>query len=118
MSIWKVFRVTLAKPIDHELVLEFSLSNLNHRNSSHVETLYTLPREGLMKGALPAFQSQQEATNKFFLSAVLFSDTVIDVIRRELRRLAPDVRTQPDEVKQALVNDVLKREVSRRPEGG
>jgi hypothetical protein len=108
---WNVFKVIFGKPIDHELVLSFNLSESSPRNSAHIELLYHLTREGLLKGALPAYQTQREATNKFFLSAIILSDTIIDSLRRELRRLAPDVKIQPEEIRAALTNEVLKREV-------
>ncbi len=108
---WKVFRVIFGKPIEQELVLEFDLMSLNPRNSTHIEQLYYLTREGLLKGALPAYHSQQEATNRFFLAAIIQSDAVIDVIRRELRKFAPDVKVQLEDIKTNLVNNVLKREV-------
>jgi hypothetical protein len=108
---WNVFKVIFGKPIDHELVLSFNLSESSPRNNAHIELLYHLTREGLLKGALPAYQTQREATNKFFLSAIILSDTIIDSLRRELRRLAPDVKIQPEEIRAALTNEVLKREV-------
>jgi predicted type IV restriction endonuclease len=109
--VWHVFKVIFNKPIDHELILTFNLSESSARNSAHIELLYHLTREGLLKGALPAYQTQREATNKFFLSAIILSDTIIDALRRELRRLAPDVKIQPEEIRAALTNEVLKREV-------
>ncbi len=109
--VWKVFKVIFSKPIDNEMVLDFNLSELSPRNSAHIELLYHLTREGLLKGALPAYQTQREATNKFFLSAIILSDAIVDALRRELRRLAPDVKIQNEEIRDALMNDVLKREV-------
>jgi hypothetical protein len=109
--VWRVFKVIFAQPIDHEIVLDVDLLSLSHRNSGHIETLYHLTREGLLKGALPAFHTQQEATNKFFLAALVLSDPVVDVLRRELRRLAPDVRIDSGNLRSALTNEVLKREV-------
>lgn len=35
----------------------------------------------------------------------------IDVIRRELRRVSPDVRIDSAQIKDVLVNEVIKREV-------
>lgn len=39
------------------------------------------------------------------------SNPVLEVIRRELRRISPDVRIDLGQIKSVLVNDVLKREV-------
>jgi hypothetical protein len=35
---------------------------------------------------------------------------VVDVLRRELRRLAPDVRIEADQIREVLTQEVLKRD--------
>jgi hypothetical protein len=110
-EIWRVYRVTFAKPIDSELVLEINFSQLNPKKSSDVEILYHLTREGWMKSALGEFQAQKQALSRFFLGAMVMSPPVLEVIRRELRRLSPDVRIDIEQIKSALAQDVLKREV-------
>ena len=110
-EIWRVYKVTFAKPIDSELVLEINFSPLNPKKSSDVEILYHFTREGWMKSALGEFHTQQQALSRFFLGAMVTSPPVLEVIRRELRRLAPDVRIDIEQIKSALMQDVLKREV-------
>ena len=41
----------------------------------------------------------------------MLSEPVLKVVRRELRRLSPDVKTQLREIRTALSQEVLKREV-------
>ncbi len=106
---WKAFKVLFGKPIEQELVMDIDLLNLSPRNSAHI--LYPLTREGLLKGALPAYHTQQQATNRFFLGAIMLSEPVLDTVRRELRRIAPDVKVRVDEIRSALMSEVLKREV-------
>jgi len=40
------------------------------------------------------------------------SDVVVDVIRRELRRLSPNVKIEVEQIRDVLVNEVLKRDVT------
>jgi hypothetical protein len=47
-------------------------------------------------------------TNKFNQRC----DPILQVLRRELKRLSPDIRIEIDEIKAALIADVLKREVT------
>src|SRR3954470_21480489 len=47
--LWKVFRVIFAKPIEAEPVLEVDLLTLSAKNASHIESLYLLTRESMMK---------------------------------------------------------------------
>jgi len=110
-EIWRVYKVTFAKPIDSELVLEINFSQLNPKKSSDVELLFHLTREGWLKSALGEFQAQKQALSRFFLGAMVLSNPVLEIIRRELKRLSPDVRIDIAQIKSVLVQDVLKREV-------
>lgn len=89
-EIWRVYKVTFAKPIDSELVLEINFSQLNSKKSGHIELLFHLTREGWMKSALGEFHTQQQALSRFFLGAMVLSTPVLEVIRRELKRFSPD----------------------------
>lgn len=110
-SIWKVFRVIFAKPIDAEVVLDIDLLSLNHKDLSHLESLFLLTRESMLKSGLYAYHDQLQATNKFYLGAVLLGDAVLESMRRELRRLSPEVKVQIEDLRSALKQEVLKREV-------
>ena len=108
---WRVYKMTFAKPIDAELVLEFSLSELNSKKAADLEIVYRLTREGWIKSALGEFHTQQQALNRYFLGALVLSDPVLEVVRRELRRISPDVRIDMEQIKDVLLQSVLKREV-------
>jgi len=110
-EIWRIYKVTFAKPIDSELIVEINFSTLNPKKSGDIELLYNLTKEGLMKSALGEFHTQQQALSRFFMGAMVVSNPVLEVIRRELRRISPDVRIDIEQIKSVLVNDVLKREV-------
>jgi hypothetical protein len=108
---WKVFRVNFGKPVDQELVLALDLLSLNPRTPSHIESLYPLTREGLLKSALSDYHIQRQAMSRFSLAALLLSEPVLKILRRELRRLSPGVNVDIEEIKEVLTNEVLKREV-------
>jgi hypothetical protein len=108
--LWKVFRVIFAKPIDAELVLDIDLLTLNPKNGGHLESLYLLTRESMLKSGLYAYHDHLQATNKFFLAAVVLSDPVLETVRRELRRVS-DAKVELDELREALKQEVIKREV-------
>jgi len=109
---WKVFKVTFAKPIGQELVLFIEFCSLNARTAKDVESLYLLCKEGWIKSALGEFHTQKEALNRFLLGAMILSEPILQVLRRELRKLSPDVRVDTQEIATVLVNEVLKREVT------
>lgn len=110
-EVWRVYKVTFAKPIDQELVLELRFSELSPKKSADIEFLYHLTREGWLKSSLGEFHAQRQALSRFFLGAVVLTDPVLDVVRRELRRLSPDVKIDTGQIRSALMQDVLKREV-------
>ena len=109
-NLWRVFRVIFSKPIDAELILDIDLLALNPKTPSHIESVYLLTRESMVKSGLQAFHDHLQATSRFYLGAVLLSDPVLETVRRELRRLS-DVKLELEELRDALRKDVIKREV-------
>ncbi len=110
--IWQVYKVSFAKPISQELVLQINFLELNLKNENDVENMYLITKEGVSKSALGEYQVQRQVLSRFFIGAILVSDTVLDVIRRELRRLSPNVRIDSDQIKTVLLQEVIKREVT------
>lgn len=110
-EIWRIYRITFAKPILSELVLEINFSALSPKKIGDIELLYNLSREGLMKSALGEFHTQQQALSRFFMGALVVSNPVLEVLRRELRRISPDVRIDLPQIRTVLMSEVLKREV-------
>lgn len=108
---WRVYHIVFAKPIDQELVLEIDFCALNSRTESDIELLYLWCKEGWQRSVLGEYHTQRQALSRFFVGAMLQTDPVLDVIRRELRRVSPDVRIDSAQIKDVLVNEVIKREV-------
>lgn len=110
-SCWRVYHVLFKKPIEHELVVSFDLLSLSHRASSDIETLGLLAKEGWQKAHLGEYHSQKQALSRFALGAMLLGDSILDAMRREIRRVAPEVKVTNEEIRSALMTDVIKREV-------
>ena len=108
---WQIYQVTFGKPIQNELVLAFDLLALNPRSSADIDTLGLLAKEGWQKVRLGEYYSQRQALSRFVLGALLLSNPVLNVVRRELRRLSPDVRITSEGIEAALRQEVLKRDV-------
>jgi len=49
--------------------------------------------------------------SRYFIGAMLLSDAVVDVVRRELRRMSPDVKIDVEQIREVMLQEVLKREV-------
>ncbi len=108
---WCVYHVLFTRPIQQELVVDIDFSSLNPKSDSDLEMIYLWCKEGWQRSALGDFHTQKQALSRFFLGAMVLSDPVLEVVRRELRRLTPGVRIELDQIRAVLVNEVLKREV-------
>jgi hypothetical protein len=108
---WRAYKVGFGKPITHELVVEINMLELNVRSDAHVDLLYLLSKEGWQKARLAEHHSQREALSRFMMGAIISSDAVLEVLRRELRRVSPNIRVELNEVREVLLNEVLKREI-------
>lgn len=108
---WRVYHLTFAKPIDSELVVDIDFSALNPRLEADLDLLYLWCKEGWQRSVLGEYHTQRQALSRFFIGAMLQTSPVLEVIRRELRRVSPDVRIDVDQIKDVLLNEVIKREV-------
>ncbi len=108
---WCVYHVVFSRPIAQELVVDIDFLTLNPKSESDIETLYLWCKEGWQRSALGDFHTQKQALSRFFLGAMVLSDPVLEVVRRELRRVSPDVRIDIEQIRAVLLNEVVKREV-------
>ncbi len=108
---WLVYRIGFGKPIEHTLIAEVDLSLLNPRKDDDLALLWLLSKEGWLKSHLEDFAAQQEALSKYSIGALVCSEAVVSVLRRELRRLNPDTRIDVEQIEAVLRTDVLKRDI-------
>lgn len=107
---WEIYRIKFERPIDCEHICSINILELNPRKSEDIERLYLLCKEGLAKDAIDEFHEHTQNVNRFVVAAIVQSDPVINVLRREIRRLAPTAKVSTDEIAD-LLPDVLKRDV-------
>jgi predicted type IV restriction endonuclease len=109
-AVWRLYKLQFEKPISFDRVVEFNLLELNLRASDSLEVVGLLAKECWQKSIVTEYYEQRQALSRFTLGALLLTDTVVDVIRRELRRVV-SVKVDVEELRHALQNEVLKREV-------
>ncbi len=107
---WEIYRIRFEQPVHHEEVCVFEFLDLSPRKSETHETLYLLSKEGIGQSAMEAFHEHVQVVNRFIVGALVASDPVLSVIRRELKRLAPDCGVTTEELARILP-DVLKRDL-------
>jgi hypothetical protein len=109
--VWQVRRISFEKPIRADLVLDLNLIELSTKRPNDIQMLWLLSREGIQKAGLASYHAQREALSRFTLAALLQAPPVLEVLRRELRRVSPDAKIQTSEIQDVLLNEVLKRDV-------
>lgn len=108
---WRIYKVVFGKPIDQELVCEFDFLTLDPKDENHLQLLFLLTKEGWAKSSVTEYHEQKQALSRFFVGASILSETVLAAIRRELKRVSPDVRIDVAQIRDVILADVMKREV-------
>lgn len=112
---WQVYKVIYGEAPGEELVFEFNFLELNHRSVSDLEKLHLITKEGIVRCCLDDYDVHMQAMSRFSLAATILSEPVIDVIRRELRKLSPGAKITVEEIEEALKKYVFKGEVVEDP---
>lgn len=113
---WKIYKVRFEKPIKTDLVCEFTLTDLKLKNQNDLDKLFILCKEGLKKNAIDEFTQHKMIVNKYYIGAIIQSDPVLDIIRKELKKVDVLHKVENDEIKTLIINEVLKREILESPE--
>lgn len=114
-SIWRLYQVIFAKPIDKRLLVEIDLTTVDLKKEDQLERLFLLTKEGFVKGAHVELRDRQDATSRYLLAALLTqNDSVVSAIRRELRRVV-DVLVDDADIIKVLTDEVIKRDAMEGP---
>lgn len=109
--IWRVYKVTFSKPIEAEVVVDTDLLALNPREAATIDLLGLFAKEGWQKARLAEHHAHKQLLNKYTLAAAILSEPVLDVVRRQLRRVSQDIKISEEDLRESLRNEVIKREV-------
>jgi len=107
---WRIYHVIFAKPISQDKVIEIDFIQLKPKDD--FETLYLWSKEGWKRTALEEFEAQRQALSRFLIAATVLSDPVLEVIRRQLKKVAKLNRESSDiKIEISQIKDVITREV-------
>ena len=108
---WRVYKILFTKPIQHIPVLEFDFLKIRSKSSDDLELLFAVSKEAVSKCSLDDFFTQKQATNKFMIGNIILTDIIMSGIRKELKSIYPEIKVTTDEIKNVLLQGVLKREI-------
>ena len=114
--VWRLYYVVFKKPIDKQLIAEIDLTAIDCKNDAQQSLLFLFTKEGFTRDAQVEMRDLKDATSRYLLAAlILKNDSVLDAIRRELRRV---VKVNVDEAQIAAVlsAQVIKRDALEGPE--
>lgn len=108
---WEIYRIKFERPVSHDLLTQFNILDMRPRKKEDQEILFLLCKEGLTKAVIEEYHEHVRSVNKFVISAILQSGANLNLVRRELKRVAPGIRVDIDEIQSIMLSDVLKRDV-------
>jgi predicted type IV restriction endonuclease len=109
--LWEIYRIRFEKPLNYDLVSSFDFLELNPRKADVREKLFLLCKEGLTKAVREDFYERVQSVNRFVIGAIVLSDGVVNVIKRELKKISSGLKIENTEIEAILQNEVLKRDV-------
>lgn len=108
---WKLYRIRFEQPIDFDLVCRFEFLEMNSKKESDQERLYVISKEGILKNTREDFYEKVKCFNKYTVAALLLSESVVNLVRRELRKYSSGIKIENAEIERVLKNEVIKREL-------
>ena len=108
---WEVHRVNLEGKVENELLFKIDFMEINPRKSDQQELLFLLCKRGIQKDLIDEFYEYRQSVNRYTIGALILSDPVISLIRRELKKFKTGIKAEADEIRTLVEQQVLKREV-------
>ena len=109
-AIWRAYRIKYEQPIDYELAFTIDLLDPAGTSAETLELLYLLSRGCSGGKEIDRFWQQKEATSRYVLAQLLLGDAMLAALRREVRRLAPEVKVTTQDLAKVLQGELLKRD--------
>ncbi len=108
---WQIYRLRFEQPIAWDLVARFDLSAVSPKNERDMERLVIVTKEGVEKGAREDLFEKIQCVNRFVAGALILSNSVVSVLKREFRKLADGISIEDAEVVALLRDGVLRRDL-------
>lgn len=108
---WRLYRIKFAQPIDFEEISSFKVPDINLKNEDDCKKLFLLCREGITTDAMDVYHQHTQILNKFVVAQIVLAEPVVGAIRREMKRLFPELKVDQEHISEMLSNEILKREV-------
>jgi len=108
---WEMHRVSLEGKVHNEHIFSIDFSEVNPKRKDHQELLFLLCKRGVQKDLIGDFYEYRQSVNSYTIGALLLTDSVANVIRKELRKLKPGIKVDPSEISDLIKSQIIKREI-------
>lgn len=108
---WEMHRVTLEDKVKNENIFSIDFSEINPKQKDQRDLLFLLCKRGVQKDIIADYYEYRQSVNRYIIGALLLTESVASLIRRDLRKLKPGIKVDMDEVMSLIKSEVIKREV-------
>jgi len=108
---WILYKLKFGKPISKEVVSEFDMLSLSSKSVRELEVMYAISKEGQEKSVIDDYYATKQAKSKFIIGALLCSMETCAMIRRNMKKLYPDVKITEEEISEVMSSDIIKRDI-------
>lgn len=111
---WRVYKIIFSKPVEKQLVYEFNFCELSAKKQGDIEMLYYLCIEAFSKSSknsLEDLHAQKQIFNKYIVSQIMLTDSAVEVVKKQIRRVYPEIKIDNDELYAMISSEIFKRDV-------
>ncbi len=108
---WHLYRLRFEQPIAWDLVARLNILAASVKDERTMELLSVLAKEGVEKGGREELYEKVQCVNRFVIGALLQTETIASLVKRELKRLADGIALETSEIVEMLRESVLRRDL-------
>ena len=108
---WQIHRVTLDTKITSEELCTINFLEVNPKKKEEAELLFLLCKRGIVKDNIDKFYEHRQSFNRYTVGAMLCTEKVASVLRREIRKMNPGLKVSAEAIQSMVQGEVIKREV-------
>lgn len=108
---WRLYKIKFEQPIGTDLVFEFDMSTVSPRAEETKELIYVLHKDAIDKNYRQSYFEKSQMINPYTVAQILLSESVVNAVRKEIRKLSEELKLDQNEIKDMLSNLVIKRDL-------
>ena len=108
---WQVYRLRFEQPIAWDLVARIDMSTVDVRVERDLERLVILTKEGVEKNARFELFEKGQCVNRYVCAQLLLQEPVVNLLKREFRRMSDGLSVEESEILALLRDGVLRRDL-------